>query len=179
MGRTLWRGISQADHVPQRLAGSPSTFRPLAQSVVITAVITCQQLTAQTAPGSVTSQGPPASRVSDRGPTHPLGDIAAPPSVEYLGGEVPSDQIGHRRRLRIGDGGAPATSQMPTDDAVLTHHPRHSFAVDAHPSPRSSAWMRGAPYPPRCSLRIRRICATVAASSAARSVPASAVARCR
>lgn len=39
----------------------------------------------------------------------------------------------HRRCLRIGDRGAPATPQMPTDDAVLTHQPRDPFAVDAHP----------------------------------------------
>lgn len=45
-GQRSRRGISQADHVPWGLVGSPSTFRPHMQSVSSTAVFTCQQLTA-------------------------------------------------------------------------------------------------------------------------------------
>src|SRR5271169_1877720 len=102
------RGISQADHVPRGPAGPPSTCRPAAQSCGSTAVITYRQLTAQTAPGSVISQGTPAGPhcVSDRSPTLPLGDVRTPHRVGPALIESALDQISRERCGGIDDGGA-------------------------------------------------------------------------
>lgn len=52
------------------------------------------------------------------------------PSPGWGGQDCPLDQVCHRRREAVRDGGALLLPQVTADDAVLAHQPGHALAVD-------------------------------------------------
>ncbi len=87
-----------------------------------------------------------ATDVDHRGEVEPgradgdVGDVAAPPGVQGVRGEVAHHQVRHGRRGPVRDRRPLLLPQVPSDDVVDPHQPGHALAVDP-PSPRTQLGM--------------------------------------